>query len=481
MAHFLWWDLSSRRVNLLLAAILGVFLSNLVFTPWGWAQEKKTWKTIDEMSPEEKQSLDLRWSYEIPRDEQIPYLPAKYKEHYPPAGPLIAEKLVPLSGEDIAYLGDVMGPTPRWDHDLVLGGAAINTRGSLYQNRLVASFQFPEYNYDTYTDKLYKMKAGGILDILRAAYDNPPENYGFGFVQMDYKIVPDAKFNHGVGTKTSDRWLYVPSLRKIRRIPSPRREDVVPQWDFTFDDNLGRPPWEYEHRIIGTDILYSKDFIRFPNTVKKMAMRNKENYLKLTGVDVSNNLPILWSLEKGADAYPYYTPDGGVECYVVESKPKGDWLPGYYVGRLITWYEKHLGLPLRFEEYGPKDDKLFFIMEQRYWHYFPEQGRRGWALQSFLAWDMRIDHMTRSWRTYYHQVQPGERDWQQLFNPQRMLRQEFWYDVSTGQEMYESADHYFLRPKLYEGKFPEYRKIVLSDELREAIKKQEESGRLVWY
>src|SRR5439155_21683618 len=46
----------------------------------------KTWKTVDELSPEEKAMVDLR--ADTPRDAQIPYLPA---EKFPFAAPYTAE------------------------------------------------------------------------------------------------------------------------------------------------------------------------------------------------------------------------------------------------------------------------------------------------------------------------------------------------------------------------------------------------------
>jgi hypothetical protein len=48
----------------------------------------KTWKTVDELSPEEKATIDLR--ADTPRDSQIYYLPA---EKFPFAAPYTAEEM----------------------------------------------------------------------------------------------------------------------------------------------------------------------------------------------------------------------------------------------------------------------------------------------------------------------------------------------------------------------------------------------------
>lgn len=64
----------------------------------------KTWKTLDELSPEELTMLDLRDN--TPRDAEIPYLPA---EPYPFSPPYTAEEL--------GYLAfDLDTPRPRFSH-----------------------------------------------------------------------------------------------------------------------------------------------------------------------------------------------------------------------------------------------------------------------------------------------------------------------------------------------------------------------------
>src|SRR5262245_56384902 len=52
------------------------------------ASPPRTWKTIAELSPEERANIDF--SSETPRDAQIPYLPA---EAYPFSPPYTAEEL----------------------------------------------------------------------------------------------------------------------------------------------------------------------------------------------------------------------------------------------------------------------------------------------------------------------------------------------------------------------------------------------------
>ena len=57
----------------------------------------------------------------------------------------------------------------------------------------------------------------------------------------------------------------------------------------------------------------------------------------------------------GAD-YAHYTPDGGVECYVVEARARADWIPDYARPRLVYWLEKRAFYPLRTEMYDGLTD-----------------------------------------------------------------------------------------------------------------------------
>lgn len=433
----------------------------------GWAAPErpaKTWKTCEEMSPQElaEEQIDCRWSKEFPRDPQVTYAPAEDFPFQPP-----------YTGEELMYLSDSVAPRTkgRVSFDLTGGGSTINSRGSLYENQLNATIYYA--GQSTYWDRVKKLKGGDVMQYVFAKYNLPPSNYGFGLIEVDYKIVP------GENSKQADRWLFLPSLRKVRRVPSPRREDVVPQYDFTFDDNLGRPPYEYDHRVVGTDIIYPEEHHRFPDHERPIARKD------FSGIDMlklGKNLPV--GVIKPED-YPFARPDGGVECYVVESKPKPDFLPGYYIGRLLSWVDKKNKLLLRVEEYDPKEDKRFFIMEYRFTHAFPELGREGYAFFTAVWWDMRIDHMTSGLTAPYFPM-PANRDLKQWFNPQRLLQIDEWFlPINKVHLTIDDPHHFAMRPVLFPGKFPALRpqdKLManVTPEMQERIKRQDAAWRLVF-
>ena len=55
-----------------------------------------------------------------------------------------------------------------------------------------------------------------------------------GIMLMTYRY--KASYNPKATTKNDDTWVYVPSLRRVRRISTAQRTDAVSGTDFTFDD-----------------------------------------------------------------------------------------------------------------------------------------------------------------------------------------------------------------------------------------------------
>lgn len=449
----------------------------MILALWGWGilaaqaeqRPSKTWKACEEMSEAEKAALqmDCRWSGQTPRHAQRSYAPAEQFPFNPP-----------YTAEEVLYLADITTPNYRWDTDLIVNGKTLNTRGSLYENQGSAFFHYTT-DEKSYWDRTMKLKGGEILQYIRAKYNLPPSNYGFGFVEVQYKMIP------GEGTKSSDRWLYLPSLKKVRRIPAPRREDVVPQYDFTFDDSVGRPPWEYDHRIIGTDIIYPDQYYRFPPQDKTWVIPNTWKVVKVPFRDMPvMGLPDPSPLGLPKYTYPDTRPDGGVLCYVIESKPKPEMLPGYYCGRLIQWVSVKDNLLLRVEEYDPKEDKLFFIFEFRHLNLQPARGKMGITRFYTHYWDIRIDHMSDAAYIYFPPPNPP-RDMKKALDPQRLLKVDEYDHPLNSFDITLKDPHLFpLRPALWPDKFPAQRgKRAMGNitpPIAERIARQDKAGRLVF-
>lgn len=175
--------------------------------------------------------------------------------------------------------------------------------------------------------------------------------------------------------------------------------------------------------------------------------------------------------------YPAYTTDGGVSCYVVEAIPRNEWLPNYYLNKMIYWLDQHSLFPLRIEQYN-RTGKLTLVTVRTATLDNPQLGERGYAVQLDLSWDLSLDLMTAS----IHKVIP--RKWSEVeksvfFQPRGMPR-EWVLPALAGFPRLNTSDEFFLRPHLDEGKFPEDRKIELAPELAARIAEQERVGHLVF-
>ncbi len=97
-----------------------------------------------------------------------------------------------------------------------------------------------------------------------------------------------------------DQWIYLPALKRTRRISSDSKSDYFMGSDFTYDDLGDRHPIEDEHTLLREEII------------------------------------------------------NGYECYVVESVPKDD---SYIYSKTITWVIKDVYVGLKREFYD-RDGKL---------------------------------------------------------------------------------------------------------------------------
>ena len=99
----------------------------------------------------------------------------------------------------------------------------INHRGRT-RERTVLSYQ-KDYGKDTKT----------IMYFLK-----PADVKGIGFLSYEYDDL----------SKDDDRWLYLPALKKVRRISGSSKNDYFIGTDFTYDDMGGRSVDENTHKLL---------------------------------------------------------------------------------------------------------------------------------------------------------------------------------------------------------------------------------------
>jgi hypothetical protein len=410
----------------------------------GKAEEKRTWKAMSELTQEELRGVDLR--IETPRDQTTPYLPA---EPYPFSPPYTAEEM--------GFLSTEFSHMPRWNCALVEDFGAITANGYITTSRAIG---LVHYRAPAGLGGQLAAKPGEWYTRWLFQTTAPAEAYAHQSVLSLYRT--DQQF-----TTKADYFAYAPELRRVRRQPQPRRQDKYPGQAYAFDDFLNRDAWEFRWRLVGTDVLY--ETIRFPNTRSAITFATADGSfyeaapqdLKLMGQD-----------------YPHYTPEGGVECYVVEAQAREEWVPNYYVPRILYWLDRHTFFPLRIEQYDATGT-LVTIEERIAQLANPELGERGYTGQIFLWWDLQQDllsydihdaHQLRAWST---------KDQEVFFNPDFMRRVWFVAPLKS-QATVKSPEEFFLRPILYPEKFSQERKITLPSPLKERLQEQEAAGRLVF-
>ncbi len=409
----------------------------------------RTWRLVTELTDAERALFDPRT--DTPRDPQMPYLPA---ERYPFEPPYTAEEM--------GYRAMEFSHSPRWSCNLLDVTGALTAQGYLRTSKMYSPiFYVPNANgYQGLAGELYGTPPGGPTRKITGQDIFPPENLGNQMVLTQYRA----------GGDSATRWdifAYSPALRRVRRQPQPRRGDKLAQGAESFDDIFGRDPWEFSWNLLGVDTLYQT--VRFPNTRPTVTLADPDGTLH----DVPTN-----QLRMMGDAYPFYTADGGAECWVVEARVREEWLPNYYAPRIIYWLDKHYFYPLRIEQYG-KDSNLIFVETRIAKLHNPAMGDKGYGILFNHYWDVTLDFMRYSVHDAHEVRQWSEQDRDVFFNPGVLPRVWFFAPLKSQSEVL-TPEQYFLRPTLDRDKFPASRKIELSPALEAKIQAQEAAGHLVF-
>ena len=419
---------------------LGFFLTMLTTH----RADARSWKYLSELSEEERSNIDPRT--DTPRDATLSYLPA---EPYPFTPPYTVEEMG-LRAMEFPHIA-------RWNFAMIEDFGSIMPTGYLTTGKTVVLSIYPEpeglVGY-------FKSTPGEIYSRWLSQDTYPPENVGNQMLMLQHRTDQTA-------TTKTDLFIYSPVLRRVRRLPQPRRQDRFPDNPMTYDDFLGRDAWEFTWRMIGTDVLY--ETVRFPKTRQTITLMASDGTLKDTPAA---------SLKMMGDEYPYYTAEGGVPCYVVEARAKSDWLSDYYAPRIIYWLDQHYFYPLRTEQYGPNGELV--AMETRLAELFnPDLKERGYHNVITIWWNAQLDFLAYGVHDSHRRRQWSEKDKETYFNPDFMRRVWFPIPMKT-QATVRVPEDFFLRPHLDRDKFPEDRKITLTPEVDARIRAQDAVGHLVF-
>ncbi len=406
---------------------------------------EQTWRTLDQLTTEERTQLDFATS--TPRDARLPYIPA---EPWP--------FQAPYSAEEMGYRASEFVHVARWPHSLVDVYGVITSSGYINQGAGVTYVKF--YTKPGFESYVHDLPAGQVYSRWLIYSTFPPQSEAEQQLWVPYRTDAENR------TKM-EFFVYSPSLRKVRRQPQPRRDERFPDNAQTFDDVVGRDPWEFSWALVGADVI--KHTVRFPDTRPTVVLNVAgKGYVETQSAD----------LKPMGDNYPYYQPDGGIDCWVVKATVKDDLLPGYNEHTLVYWLDKHYFYPLRMEKYNAKGE-LMMIEVRNARQENPARGEFGYAAFMSIYWDIEHDIISYS---VHDGHQPQEWTAEQtgmMFTPEFMRRQ-WLVEPIRSQMLIDDPRQYFLRPELYTGRFPELRKIVLTPDLQARVLAQEAAGHLVF-
>ncbi len=77
----------------------------------------------------------------------------------------------------------------------------------------------------------------------------------------DVKNTSFMTWSYDDATKSDDQWIYLPALKKVKRITSDSKGDYFMGSDFTYDDLGDRHPSDDNHTILGEELIDGKETI----------------------------------------------------------------------------------------------------------------------------------------------------------------------------------------------------------------------------
>ena len=403
---------------------------------------EKSWRSLDQLSSWEREQIDFRLN--TPRDPKTGYLPA---EPFP--------FTAPYSAEEMGYRMMEFTHTARWSHVMVDTFGAITKAGYLSQSTAVSMI-----SQVLSTQEHIQAEPGAIHARHMYYYIYPPKNDG---IQELWSLR-----RTGLESPVKlDYFAYTPSLRRVRRQPSPRRDTPFPGLAQSFDDIIGSESWEFDWRLIGADTLY--ETVRFPKTRPSITLAKPDG--RFYDLDTSLIKPM-------GENYPFYREDGGVDCFVVVATLNRKWLPDYKASKIIYWLDEHYFYPLRVETYDEKGDlKTIEVRLAKQENKALPEGR-GYAGILAVYFHTQLDLISYSLHDAHRVKEWAEEDLAQ-FTPDFMRRRWLKYPQKS-QAMASSPEAFYMRPQLFKGKFPDERPVSVSPAIAARIEAQDRVGHLVF-
>ena len=155
-------------------------------------------------------------------------------------------------------------------------------------------------------------------------------------------------WNYQDPRRQQDEWLWIPSLKKVRKISASQNDDAFMGSDFTVEEVSTRHFEDETYKLIGEKVFSGYKFER-------------DGKIKLKGKS----------------------------CFLIEAKPKR---PHWYYAKRTVWVDKDTGSEI-FEQYYDKKGRLFKTLF-REWVWYPVKDKKYPTQISLECKDLRTGHYT---------------------------------------------------------------------------------------
>jgi len=164
--------------------------------------------------------------------------------------PIMFSVLLVVSGWAWAADDDLQG------HDIA-ALCGVKSAGDDQRSRLTVILQNSQQGTEKRSvyRRYWKSYAGedGVFDKMLLFTEYPPDAVGSAFMRVSYVAEAD---------KTADQWIYLPLLKKIRRVAIRDPGDSFLNSDLTYADVGQRPPESDNHKFLGVKTVQGMDFMQ---------------------------------------------------------------------------------------------------------------------------------------------------------------------------------------------------------------------------
>ena len=133
---------------------------------------------------------------------------------------------------------------------------------------------------DSFTMRMMLVNAGGKKRVreVRAYskdYGSEKKTVMVFMLPADVKGVGYLSFSYDDSSKNDDRWLYMPALKKAKRISGSSSQDYFMGTDFTYDDISGHKIDDYTYTLLGEEPVDGKNCWKIESVPVNKSMYSK--------------------------------------------------------------------------------------------------------------------------------------------------------------------------------------------------------------